>query len=146
MELDAVFWKADWTETPLDDFRAMVSALLKEHTDGWVFDGNYHSRIRDLVLPQADTAVWIRLPFRIVFWQGLVRTVTRAWKKESLWGNNRESWRQTFFSTDSLLLFIITNWRSHIRATRQAFDENPHKVEIIELHSRKEIDAFMAEL
>jgi len=146
VELDAIFWKPDWAEMPVDEFRAGVSSLLKEHAVGWVFDGNYHSRIRDLVLPEADTAVWLRLPFRIVFWQALVRTVTRAWTKEPLWGNNYESWRQSFFSTDSLLLFVITNWRRHIRATLQAFGEVPHNARVIELRSRKEVRRFLAEL
>ena len=146
IELDAIFWKPDWVETPRDEFRTVVSTLLKEHPDGWVFDGNYHSRIRDLVLPQANTAVWLRLPFRIVFWPVLVRTIIRAWKNEPLWGNNYESWRQSFFSKDSLILFVITNWHRHIRDTLQSFNEITHKVRIIELHSRKEIDAFVADL
>ena len=146
VELDAIFWKPDWAETPVDEFRTTVSALLKEHADGWVFDGNYHSRIRDLVLPEADTAVLLRLPFRIVFWQALVRTISRAWTKEPLWVNNCESWRQSFFSTNSLLLFIIMKWRRHIRETRQMLGEISHNARVVELHSRKEIAAFIVSL
>lgn len=56
IEIDAIFWTPDWVEKPLEEFRAEMSAVLSECPDGWVFDGNY-SRVRDLILPLADTVI-----------------------------------------------------------------------------------------
>lgn len=145
IELDALFHRPNWQPTPDDEFRAIVSARLAESDVGWVVDGNYR-RVRDLVLAQADTAVWLRLPFRVVYPRLLRRTLTRAWRREELWNTNRESFRLTFLSKDSILLWGITNWRPHVKKMRQALAETPHGARVIELRSQQEIDAFLASL
>jgi adenylate kinase family enzyme len=93
VELDAVFHaRPDWDDLSVDEFRTAVSARLDEMPDGWVFEGNY-APVRDLLLPHADTAIWLRLPFHIVYPRLFRRTVVRSWRKETLWGVNKESWR-----------------------------------------------------
>lgn len=144
IELDAVFWKPDWTQKPLEEFRAEVSGLLEEHKEGWVFDGNY-SNVRGLILPQVDTVVWLQLPFRVVFWRALRRTLGRIRSREPLWGHNYETFRNSFLSRESLLLYIIMNWRGYKRIGR-SFEEIPHHASIIILHSQREIDNFLANL
>ena len=145
IELDAVFWLPQWTEKPVEEFRADVSTLLSNHTDGWVFDGNY-SRVRDLILPLADTVVWLRPPLRVAFWRLLKRTVVRNWKQEPLWGTNRESWRGAFLSRDSLLLYQMTHWRRTQERIGRALKEIPHQVSVLELRSVPQIEAFLASL
>jgi adenylate kinase family enzyme len=145
IELDAIFWMPEWEEKSLEQFRADVSAVLDENLDGWVCDGNY-SRVRDVILPMADTVVWLRLPFRVVFWQLLKRTITRSWTGELLWGYNRESWRKSFLSRESLFLYLIRNWRRYTRKITKDLKEMPHQASIIELHSVNEIEKFLASL
>jgi len=145
VELDAVFWQADWVENPAEEFRADVAAVLAKHPGGWVIDGNY-GRIKDLVLPRADTVVWLRLPLRTVFGRVFRRTVGRIISREPLWGNNYETWGKAFFSRDSLLFYIVKNWRRHVRKTRQEIAAIPHHAEIIELRSPREVDNFIANL
>jgi adenylate kinase family enzyme len=142
IELDAVFWQPGWVEMPTEEFRARVSSLLGKHTEGWVFDGNY-SRVRDLILPHADTVIWLRPPFRFVFWWALKRAVIRCWTGEVLWGTNRESWREQFLSRESLLYYIITRWRRQPERIKLALEEIPHQATIIQLRSTQEINAFL---
>ena len=146
IELDAIFWQADWVERPLEEFRAEVSALIEKHTDGWVFDGNYYSRIADMILPYADTVVWLRLPFRVVFWRVLNRTISRIKRHEPLWETNYETWSNSFFSRESLLLYIIKNWKPYIRKGKAALANTPNNAEIIELYSAREVDGFLADI
>ena len=145
IELDAIFWLPDWTKQPLDDFIDEVTSLLKSHQNGWVCDGNY-SRVRDIILPQADTVVWLRLPFRVIFWRLLKRTVSRAWTGETLWGTNRESLWQAFFSRDSLLLYAITSRHRHRKGIRQSLNEIPHQAKVYELRTTREVETFIASL
>ncbi|UCB42942.1 MAG: hypothetical protein JSV77_10940 [Dehalococcoidales bacterium] len=145
VELDAIFWLPDWTEKPREEFRAEVSALLKRYPEGWVCDGNY-SALRELTLPQADAVVWLRLPFRVTFWRLLKRTVSRGWTKEPLWGTNRESLLQAFFSRDSLLLYAITGQRRHRRGISQSLKAVLHQAKVYELRSAREVEAFLASL
>jgi adenylate kinase family enzyme len=142
IELDAIFWKPGWVESPLEEFRADVSAALGRCPDGWVIDGNY-SRVRDLTLPMAETVVWLRPPFRVAFWRLLNRTIARCLDGKIICGTNRETWRQAFFSRDSLLLYQITHWRYHFKHTIEGLEKTPHHAEVIELRSQKEVDAFL---
>lgn len=145
IELDAVFWQPDWVEKPVEEFRADVSILLEKHPDGWVFDGNY-GRIKDLILPLADTLVWLRLPFYVVFWRVLKRTISRIVSRQQLWDNNYETWSKSFFSRESLLLYTISNWRRHVRKGKAELSTIPHTAEIIELLSSRAVDEFLAGL
>jgi len=145
IELDALFWTANWIEKPLEEFRADVSALLDANAGGWVCDGNY-SRVRDLILPLASTVVWLRPPFRVAFWRLLKRTITRCWSHELLWGNNRESPRRAFLHRDSLFLYVIRNWHRFHKGVDRALENTPHKTLIIELHSAREVSSFLASL
>ena len=142
IELDAIHWLPGWKEKPPEEFRADVSTLLSECTDGWVFDGNY-SKVRDLVLPLADTVVWLRPPLRVAFWRILKRTISRAWRRQVLWGTNRESWRLSFLSRDSLLLYQMNHWRRHHERTRRALEEIPHRASVLELRSVRAIEEFL---
>ena len=145
IELDAIFWMPEWEEKPLTQFRHDVSAAINVNTDGWVCDGNY-GRVRDIILPQADSVVWLRLPFRVVLWQLLKRTVSRSWTGELLRGYNRESWRKAFLSRESLFLYLVKNWRRYTKRIKRDLKEIPHRASVIELRSLKETEAFLATL
>ena len=54
IELDALFWGPNWTESPRDEFRSKVEQVVKG--EKWSIDGNY-SRVRDIVWGKADTVV-----------------------------------------------------------------------------------------
>ena len=132
-------------ESPLDEFRADVSAALSKCSDGWVCDGNY-SRARDLTLPLADTVIWLRPSFPVAFWRLLKRTIARASDGKLMWGTNRETWRGAFFSRDSLLLYQVTHWRYYDRKIIEDLKNIPHRATVIQLRSQKEVDAFLREL
>ena len=144
VELDAIYWLPNWQAKPLDQFRADVKAALDACPQGWVCVGNYR-HVQDLVLSQADTVLWLRLPFRVSFWRLLKRTVSRAWTKHSLWeGNpNRESWRQSFFSRNSILLYAITSRKQHVENTLRILRATPHHASVIELRSARAVQCLL---
>ena len=147
VDLDTIFWLPNWTPNPVDQFRADLDSVLGGYPEGWVVAGNY-SAIRDIVLPSVDTVVWLRPPFRVAFWRLFKRTVDRAWTKKPLWeGNtNTESWRQSFFSRGSILLWSITNWKNHVKRTLRNLNEIEHHAQVIELRSGQEVRRFLASL
>lgn len=142
VELDALFHRPNWEETPVDEFRERVLSALDGHAAGWVCDGNY-GKVRDITLPRADTVVRLRLPFPTVYWRLFKRTVTRAWTKEPLWGTNYESWRVSFLSKDSMLLWGIKHWRPHHRGIDHALATISHRANVIELRSKSEVKGFL---
>lgn len=102
-----------------EEFRRQVSAMLAQHPDGWVIAGNY-SGVRDLILPLADTAIWLKLPWSTVYPRLAWRTVSRAMTGEEIFGGNHESLKQTFFTKDSMLWWGIHAWKPHHRNLRAA--------------------------
>jgi hypothetical protein len=109
--------------------------------DGWVVDGNYGDRARDLVWPRTDTIVWLDLPRSTVMRQVTWRTLSRWWSQEVLWGTNRESLRMTLLSRESILWWA---WSTHARrrATFQrVLRDVPQRV--VHLRTRREADAWL---
>lgn len=89
IELDAVHHGPNWTEIPDEEFRRIVTELVRG--DAWVIDGNYRP-VRDLVWARATTVVWLDLPKWLVMAQVVWRSVTRAITREEMWHpGNRES-------------------------------------------------------
>ena len=142
VELDSLFHGPGWTPTPPEEFRAKVAAALAASPEGWVVDGNY-SVVRPFVLEQADTVVWLRLPWRVSYWRMLKRTFRRWARKEELWNGNRESLRTQFFDKDSLLLWGIKHHRQSVEGTRRALQEVPHQAEVFELRSARQVEELV---
>lgn len=144
IELDAiVHYRPNWEDRTDDDFRAQVQAALDASPNGWICDGNYGA-VRDLILPQADTAIWLRLPFHVVYWRLASRTIWRSLRGAPLWNGNRESLRQTFFSKDSMLLWGITAWRRSRRSTAEALASISHHAKVIVLRTPRDVRELLA--
>jgi adenylate kinase family enzyme len=136
-ELDALFWREDWTETPADEFRALVEPIVA--SEGWVVDGLYQGKIGDLVFKNADLVVWLDLPWYVWLPRLLRRTFRRMARRERLWNGNRETVRNAFFSRDSLLWFTL-KW---YRPRRRAYPERLAPFPTVRLRSVSEVDAFL---
>lgn len=107
IELDQFKWKEGWTSVSDDEFKERVKNAVK--ADRWIVDGNY-GIVRDLVWFRAQAIIWLDYSFTRVFWQLLVRTIRRAIFREKLWNNNIESWKRSFFSKESILLWALKSY------------------------------------
>lgn len=79
VHLDQRFWRPGWVETPADEWRAEIAALVAE--PAWIMDGNYGGTL-DLRIPAADLIVFLDLPRRIT-----IPRVLRRWLRYR--GRNR---------------------------------------------------------
>ena len=135
IELDALFWCPDWEETPDEVFLPRVDAATD--APSWVLDGNY-SRTRPIVWPKAHTIVWLDYPFHVVFGQLLRRTVSRTMSKQPMWEGCVESWRGSFFSRDSILLWCLQTFWRRKRNYPGVFARPEHAhLEVVRLRSRR---------
>jgi adenylate kinase family enzyme len=137
-ELDALFWRPGWTETPADEFRALVEPIVA--TDAWVIDGKYYGKLGDLVLRNADLVVWLDLPMYVWLPRLLRRTLRRAATREELWNGNRESFRNALLSRNSLLLFTLRWYRSRLRRYPERLAVLPH----VRLRTKAEVERFLS--
>ena len=143
VELDAIVHsRPGWVDLSREEFREAVTKRLAELPDGWVIDGNY-AAVRDLILPEADSVIWLRLPWRTVYPRLLRRTVSRMFTREVLWGVNRESFRMSFMSRDSILLWGIRHWKPHVTNTAAGLETTPHHARVYVLRSARQVRAFL---
>jgi AAA domain len=141
VELDALFHGPGWTETPPDEFRRRVAAATAG--DGWVVDGNYETKLGDLVLGRADTVVWLDVPLRVALMRVTRRTIRRIRTGEKLWSGNRESWRGGFFGWESMFVWTI---RSHLwrrRALPRRLARHPG-LQVVRLRSPDEVESYLS--
>jgi hypothetical protein len=95
-----------------------------------VIDGNYESKLGDLVLGQADTIVWLDLPFALKLRRLLRRTTGRIRGDLELWSGNKETWRGAFWGRDSLYWWMVKTHVRHKRRWPTRFAGDPRVVRL----------------
>jgi adenylate kinase family enzyme len=116
VELDGLYHGPNWSEPTREVFQARVRQVMNASPDGWVIDGNYDSRLGDLVVAEAETIVWLDLPLPLKVRRLWGRTIARIRDQSELWNGNRESWRGAFAGRDSLFGYMF---RTHVRHRRE---------------------------
>jgi adenylate kinase family enzyme len=141
VELDTLFWLENWVKRPVEDFRALTAE--RAAGERWVMDGNYHM-VRDIVWGQATHVIWLNYAFPLVIGRFFKRTMHRIVSQEVLFSNNRETFRNTFLSRDSLLWWVITTHRRRKRnfCALMKAPPYPHLV-MVELRSPREAEAYL---
>jgi adenylate kinase family enzyme len=110
VELDALHHDANWTEAPTDLFQERVGAALAAAPDGWVVDGNYYGKLGPLVIDQADTIVWLDIPYRKAVLRVVRRTFGRILRRTELWNGNRETLRNSL-GRESIVWWVLSRHR-----------------------------------
>ena len=144
VELDALYWEPSWGEPPKDVFRQRVLDALMG--DSWIIDGNY-GQVRDIVWGRADTVVFLDYSFGLVWRRLWKRTVRRAFQQEELWNGNRETIRQSFFSQDSILLWMLQTYFKRRKQYPQLLQQPEYRhLDVVHLQSQSQTDAWLATL
>ena len=139
VECDAIRHKANWVQASAEELCAALEARIAAH-ERWVIDGTLQSRIGDYISGRADLLVWLDLPLLVK----LARAGRRSWRRlrtgEELWNGNRETWRDAFFSRDSVVRYAI---RAHFRDRRELpRPEHAHKT--LRLRTVAEVERWLA--
>ena len=102
--------------TPDDAFLARLEQALAEAGEGWVLDGNY-SRTQPIKWREVDYILWLDYGFGRTLWQAVRRACRRAASKRELWPGtgNRESFRRSFFSRESIVLWTVRTYAKNRR-------------------------------
>jgi adenylate kinase family enzyme len=133
VELDALHHGPNWTEATAEEFRARVRETMTPA--GWVIDGNYEAKLGETVLAEADTIVWLDLPFRVKARRLWRRTATRIRDDVELWSGNKESWRNVLLGRDALFWWMV---RGHFRHRREWPGKFGHDPRFVRLRSVEE--------
>ncbi len=143
-DLDTLFWASDWQPKPLEEFCRLAEQVAR--SERWVVAGNYGD-VRTILWPHATAVVWLNYAFPVVMWRAVKRTVRRVVTREALWHGNRESFRRSFLSRDSILVWVASTFRKRRRQFAALRESNvfPHLV-WVEFRRPAEADRFVRSL
>jgi adenylate kinase family enzyme len=142
VELDALHHGPGWTEATPDELRARVEAALAAAPHGWVADGNYESKLGDLVVSRADTFVWLDLPLPLALLRIARRTTSRLVRRTELWNGNRETIRNAIFVRDNLFSWAVKSHRRKRRELPSIGERHPH-LTVVRLRSPRAVAQFL---
>ena len=146
IEMDQLYWKLGWQGATDAEFEQNLRAAITQ--DQWVLDGNYH-RTHPIKWGRADTVVFLDLPFLQTLFQVTLRSIKRASSQQEIWPGtgNRESFARSFLSTDSVILWSITQHRNiRERYTyKNSFDKFP-ELNVVHLKSSKDVRSVLNEV
>jgi adenylate kinase family enzyme len=141
IELDQWHWLPDWVERPDPEFRALVDKASS--AEYWVIDGNY-SVARDIFWPRATTIIWLNHSFPLVLYRAVTRSIHRSSTKQALFAGNIETFRHSFFSRESIILWVLTTFHTkRARYVNLLASDELRDINIIELSGQKQVDAFL---
>ncbi|MGK3223671.1 adenylate kinase [Enterobacter soli] len=147
IEMDRLYWRPNWQGTDDDVLWAKLENTLAA-TEDWVLDGNYN-RTRPVKWRNVDLVVWVDYGFARTLHQAVSRAFRRAWHKQELWPGtgNCESFRRSFFSRESIIIWTIKTWRSN-RERYEADMRNPQydHIRFVRITRRQDAEKLISSL
>jgi adenylate kinase family enzyme len=141
VELDTLYWEADWEPAPRDVFRSRVREAVR--TERWVVDGNYSTSARDLVWERADTIVWLDFSFTVTLGRVLRRTIYRLVTGEECCNGNRERLGAAF-SRDSVIMWTLQSYKRHrVEYPLLLAVQEQRGAQTVRLHSPREANRWL---
>ncbi|SNY58836.1 AAA family ATPase [Enterobacter sp. CC120223-11] len=147
IEMDRLYWRENWQGTTDDELFARLADTLSA-TESWVLDGNYN-RTRPVKWRNVQTIVWVDCGFWRTLRQAISRAFSRAWTRQELWPGtgNRESFRRSFFSRESIILWTLKTWhKNRRRYLADMHDPQFAGLTFVRLRTRVETEAFIAKI
>ena len=102
------FLKPNWKESCDEEFFSKLEEVVS--TDRWILDGNY-TRTIPIKWKRVQMVVYLDLPFHVVLYRIIKRSLLRGIRKEELWHGNRETVWKHLFTSDSMILWTIRNFK-----------------------------------
>ncbi len=141
VEIDSIFWRENWTEAPENEFLVDLRNALSG--DSWIVDGNY-SRTVPVKWKNVEVVVWLDLPYALILYQVISRTLKRSLTGEELWAGNRENLTKAFLQKDSVILWSMTHLGMIRRRYASAKDDPAYRhIRFVRLRSRKQVRNFI---
>jgi len=144
MHLDNIRHEHGWDSVDWDEMHERMEAFVAAHPDGWVSEGNY-SRVNEVTLSRCDTLISLDVPWRVSFLRLFKRTMARAIDQKPLYNDHgpHESFRISFLSRQSILLWSITHHQHRKRRTIEAFAKTAPGTRLVRLKTSREVEALV---
>ncbi len=112
VDLDELFWEPGWREVGHAELARRLAPRLAG--PGWVVAGNYNATTEAHLWPRLTHLVVLDLPYPLLLWRSVWRTLRRGLTGEACCNGNRESvWR--LLHRDGVVRYLTRTWRKRRR-------------------------------
>ena len=140
--VDDLTWEPGWVPVSTEVQRERIAAICAG--DDWVIDSAYGIWV-DIPLARADLIVGLDLPRLLSLSQLFRRTLRQVIRKTPTCNGNVETFRNMLLNTDSILVWHFRSFKR--KQTRmRAWAADPAMPEVVLLHSRREVEQWVAAL
>lgn len=138
LHLDSIQFLPKWEVRDKDERAALYAQFLKEHTNGWVIDGNYTALDFDQRLEEADVILLLLFPALRCLWRCYKRYRTHRNRVRDSMAEGCEEKLDAEF-----ICWILWESRTakHRARYRAIIERYPEKVTV--LKSQRQIDRYM---
>jgi len=144
IQLDQLHWKPNWQESTDEELFTKLENALS--ADDWVLDGNY-SKTQSIKWNRVQMVIYLDLPFHIVLYRIIRRSLRRGIRKEELWHGNKETVLQHLFTRNSMILWAIKTFHQNRKEYPKLFEKPEYShIKFLRLRSDKEVEDFVAQL
>ena len=146
IEIDQIFWGPNWYRPTKEEFYHKLENRIGGDT--WALDGNY-SKSAQIKWKNVQTVIWLDYSFPRVISQTMKRAISRMISKQELWPGtgNVETFRNAFFSKDSIILWSLTQFHKIRKKYNKIFkDPQFSHIKFIRLKSPKISDKLLMKL
>ena len=141
IQLDELYWKPNWAESTDEELFPKLEKALSP--DEWVLDGNYN-RTTPIKWKRVQIVVYLDLPFHIVLYRIIRRSLLRGIRNEELWHGNKETLWKHLFTRDSMILWTIKRFSMNRKRYKELFEKPEYShIKFVRLCSDKEVEDFV---
>jgi adenylate kinase family enzyme len=140
--VDDLTWERGWVPVAEQVQRERIAAICAG--DEWVLDSAYGMWL-EVPLARTDLIVGLDLPRWISLSRVLRRTVGRIVRREPTCNGNRETVRNAFFDSESILLWHFRSF-SRKRRRMRAWHADPAMPEVVLLRSPADVERWFRTL
>ena len=140
VQLDELHWKPNWEESSDEEFFPKLEKALL--SDMWILDGNY-TRTIPIKWKRVQMVVYLDLPFHVVLYRIVKRSLLRGIRKEELWHGNRETVWKHLFTSDSMILWTIRTFKKNRKKYSELFARKEYShSKFVRLSNKEEVESF----
>ena len=146
IEMDLLFWGPDWQPVPDELFIERLEQAISE--PNWVLDGNYN-RTKAVKYRRVNTVIWLDYSLPRTLARAVKRATNRVWTRRELWPGtgNRESFRRSFLSRESIILWTLQTYYSNRRRyLGNMRDPDLAHINFVQLRSPKQANQLLQSL
>ena len=128
-----------WTTYSTEKQRERVCRHME--TGAWVM-ASCGSKVADIVYPETDVIVYLDYSPLVTFAQLFKRTMSRSLRGETCCNGNKESFRLSLLSKDSIFLWWLQTWRER-REQARIMETDPNMPPVYRLTHPRQFHALV---